>query len=131
MPDEADGRIALPIAGQQLTQIRIDHRLALLFQSGAELSISGNGSLTGAGRREDFAPERLVNVLAALALLWDSVVAAEATADGSVAVSFSKDRVLTVMPDPDYEAWEFVDGDGGLRLVSLPGGGLATWGLGG
>jgi hypothetical protein len=43
-----------------------------------------------------------------------------------LAVAFDDGARIIVQPDPDYEAWN-VTGRHGMRIVCLPGGGLATW----
>lgn len=47
--------------------------------------------------------------------------------DGALEISFTDGAILRVPSDPDYEAWEISATDGFL-VVSIPGGGLTTWG---
>lgn len=112
-----------------MTQIRIDHRLGMLFDSGAELAIGGVATMRAASPPQAIVPERQVNVLAAIDLLWDEVVSATASREGRLDVAFAKGRTLIIEPDEKYEAWEFVTADTKVRVVCLPGGELATWGL--
>lgn len=125
MSNPPPGVVALPVTGQQVTQIQIDHRLGLMFEGGGLLAIGGVAVIG----RQDVRPERQVNVLAAIDLLWDRAKRASADADGSLTVEFESGRHLSVPTDADYEPWEFVSRDGEVRVVSLPGGGVATWGL--
>lgn len=122
--------IELPLSGATVSQIRIDYRLGVLFDSGAELSIGGVATLRSSGPSVAIEPERRVNVLAAIDLLWDSVVRADASPEGQLSIEFSKGRTLVIDPDAGYEAWEFVTEDTVVRLVCMPGGGLTTWGVG-
>lgn len=119
------GVVALPVEGQQVTQIQMDHRLGLMFDGGGLLAIGGVAVI----ERQDVEPERQVNVLAAIDLLWDRARRATADAGGSLTVEFESGRHLSVPTDPEYEPWEFVSRGGDVRVVSLPGGGVATWGL--
>jgi hypothetical protein len=48
-------------------------------------------------------------------------------ADGELEIRFTHDLVLTVEPDPDYEAWEIYS-TRGERLIAVPGDGIAKWG---
>ena len=68
-----DEPIELPLVGASVTQIRIDHRVCLLFDSGAELAIGGVATLRSSGGTAPIEPDRQVNVLAAIDLLWDVV----------------------------------------------------------
>jgi hypothetical protein len=121
--------VVLPISGAMVTQLRIDHRLSLLFESGGELSLSGSATLRSSSQPVRVEPEGHANVLTALDLLWDTVTRAEASPTGLLTTEFSKGPTLTIDADSDYEAWEFVTVDGEQRVVCLPGGGLATWGF--
>ena len=121
--------VTLPISGAMVTQLRIDHRLSLLFDSGDELALSGSGVLRSSAQPVLVEPNRRVNVLAAVDLLWDTVTRAEASPTGLLTTEFSKGSTLAIDADSEYEAWEFVTVDGEQRVVCLPGGGLATWGF--
>ena len=46
--------------------------------------------------------------------------------DGSLEIKFMDGDMLFVAPDPGYEAWKAYASDG-MKVISLPGGGLATW----
>lgn len=116
--------VSLPIAGQQVTQIQIDHRLGLLLSGGGHLTIAGMASIAG----QSVEPDRQMNVLAAIDLLWEEVVEAVAHPDGTLHARFASGRTVTVASDEEYEPWEFVDATGEMRVVSCPGGHLATWG---
>jgi hypothetical protein len=53
--------------------------------------------------------------------------------DGRLRVSFADGRTLHVPAGAHYEAFEITGGTDGAepyRLISLPGGGLAEWGVG-
>jgi hypothetical protein len=125
-----DEPIELPLVGASVTQIRIDHRVCLLFDSGAELAIGGVATLRSSGGTAPIEPDRQVNVLAAIDLLWDVVTHAQASPTGRLTIEFAKGRTLGIEADMCYEAWEFVTADAELRVVCLPSGMLATWGLG-
>lgn len=62
----------------------------------------------------------------ALALLWDDLKKIYAAASGNLSIWFGSGMRIDVDSDPNYEAWNIVGSDG-LRLVAMPGGGLAEW----
>lgn len=127
--DRSNVPLALPVSERKVTQVRIDYHLGLHFDSGGLLSIGGVATLRFGERDQTVEPDRQVNVLAAIDLLWDTVTTADASPDGSLTVEFASGRTLFIPnADADYEPWEFVDESGDVRVVSLPGGGLATWG---
>jgi hypothetical protein len=113
---------ALPLAGRQVTQLQIDHRVGLLFEDGAQVMIGGEMELAGT----TLEPEETRTLGPVLDLLHRHCTAAEALPDGTLAVVFDAGVRLTVRPDQQYEAWE-ANGAGWV-LVALPGGELAEWG---
>ena len=58
------------------------------------------------------------------------VTHAQASPTGRLTIEFAKGPTLGIEADVGYEAWEFVTADAEFRVVCLPGGTLATWGLG-
>ncbi|WP_422742024.1 DUF6188 family protein [Mycobacterium sp. WMMD1722] len=59
-------------------------------------------------------------------LAGQTVPSAIASADGGLRVAFTSGAVLSLEPDPAYEASSVADPDGAL-VVSTPGGKLAVW----
>lgn len=47
-------------------------------------------------------------------------------ADGELEIKLGHDRIVTVEPDNDYEAWQMYSSNG-ERLIATPGGGIAVW----
>lgn len=70
--------------------------------------------------KPDIAPPAELNLLGLI------VERATAYKDGTLGLEFADRSALWVDPDPDYEAWEYA-GDGGSKVISLPGGELAIW----
>ena len=61
-------------------------------------------------------------------LVGETVLSVRARkADGELEIKFTHGWVLTVGPDPDYEAWEMYS-HRGERLIAVPGDGVAKWG---
>lgn len=129
----ADGEaLILGIRGWIVDTIRIDRQLTLAFvretYSGAraELAMSTAGDLTfETGRAKRLLPQEPDSLAAILPLLRRSVLRARVMSDGLLELHLGS-AVLRIAPDVDYEAWTFAD-DAGVRLVALPGGGVAEW----
>jgi hypothetical protein len=45
---------------------------------------------------------------------------------GPLRIRFADSSELSVLPDPNYEAWQLA-WSSGRSIMGLPGGGLATW----
>lgn len=131
-PSEAPGAIDLPLPGRQVTRCCLDAAFGIEFLEGREsisLRIESPFQVCRLDERWSLRPDDLTTIVHALRLLWRIVVRATASADGTLNVRFDDGTELIVAYDSNYEAWELV-GSGGLRVVSLPGGGLTTWGMG-
>ena len=73
------------------------------------------------------APEQApVQLAPALAVLRQSVEHAFAFKDGRLELAFADGSMLHAPAGEKYEPWNIV-GPAGLRIVSLPNGGLAIW----
>ncbi|MFI8977590.1 DUF6188 family protein [Nocardia asteroides] len=55
-----------------------------------------------------------------------TVVAAHAGDYGELIMRFDNKAMILVPVDQDFEAWG-IAGPGGYRVISSPGGGVATW----
>ena len=123
------GDIDLRLRGRSVSRLFIDHRLGLEFlEQGVEttLVIGGRPRLEHGGARLELSAEQLAEVGKASILVRKTVDRAVAHEDGSLEVNFMDGDMLFVGPDPGYEAWEAYASDG-MKVISLPGGGLATW----
>lgn len=67
-----------------------------------------------------------VEMAAVLRTLREGVTRIDAMKSGALRVSFQSGIVLDVESATQFEAWE-IAGPDGVLLVSLPGGGVATW----
>lgn len=104
-------------------QIRFDpgselHEIAI----GCPFELDGPGVM-----KSTVDPSEPVQAAVLLPLIRKPVESVLAFKDGRLVVTFENGNILTVEVSPNFEPWELV-GSSGLKLVSLPGGGLATWG---
>lgn len=124
---ESDGGWVLPLAGCQVTRCTFDYSVALLFDSGFEVTVESAFVL----REGDGGDVRLVpgdpQTLAPALTVWQRTAAyAFAHEDGRLELRFADGGVIGVPSGDRYEAWNLT-GPGGLLVVSLPGGDLAIW----
>lgn len=128
---EDDDRWLLPYRGMQVDQICVSYQLSLVLDGGAEVTVETPALLTVGSfsapdaRAVELVPERQ-DVAAALHLFGSKVLSSVAFKSGSLRVVFDGGLHLDVSPDPKYEAWALT-GPLGLRIVCMPGGGLAVW----
>jgi hypothetical protein len=118
---------SLKLAPCDLTYLRINHQARLQFGE-AEVVIEspfvvqeGDLELTlDPGERRALGPF--------LGLYPNTLVEASVDAQATLRLSFSSGAVVTVPPDPHYEAWQ-VSGPGKSLVVCMPGtsGQLAIW----
>jgi len=59
-------------------------------------------------------------------LLNNTITLSEITAPGKLVLGFEDRTVIHVKPHQTFEAWSLT-GPAGEKVVSMPGGGLATW----
>jgi hypothetical protein len=124
-----DSDLELPLLGRTVSRCCLDFALAIHFLSEGDdtaLGIGGPFSLWLGKAQWNMSPTSIPEVGNALQIMGQRVDRAMALASGELELDFANGLQLRVPPDPDYEAWDLV-GASGLRVVSLPGGGLAVW----
>lgn len=122
--------IGLPLVGSEVVRCCVDTAFSMDLRGDrgyAEIRIEGafrletdgwSGDLSFSIERPLFGP--------ALGLFGKTVASATAAPDGGLHLQFSNGASIRVAPSEQYEAWT-ITAAGGYRVVSLPGGGLATW----
>ena len=130
--DAAD-RWVVPMAGLPVTQCRLDYAFTIIIgdEPGASFQVCVEQPFMArmAGRGDELLldPEGDPAEMApALGVLHRRVEQAIAFKDGRLELLLGDGSVLEVPAGEDYEPWNIV-GPSGLRIVSLPGGGLAIW----
>jgi hypothetical protein len=120
----------MAMANQSIERVSFDHSVTLLLDDGSEVRIGSDFSLRPPNADAyviDPSSARGVDEL--LRLLLHKTVAHISVNEeiGSLLIVLTDGTSLQVAPSESYEAWTFA-GDRGLKIVSLPGGGVSTWG---
>ena len=120
--------VDLGFAGQTVIGQDVGFTVRLEFSGGYEVRVETGFTLRAPDGDHRVVPgEDVEDVTAPLGALAGRVVTV-ATADdgGGLRIDFDGGARILVEADPDYEAWT-VAGPGGMKVVSLPGGGLSVW----
>ena len=94
------------------TDIRIEQPIVLTDPDGASVQLVPEGDPMELAPLLKIARRRLTRL--------------EAYKDGRLEMEVAHGAALTVAPSEDFEPWE-IAGPRGLRIVSIPGGGLTVW----
>jgi len=121
----------IDLSGKTLTSVELDDAgiLFLGTAGGWLVSVENDYELIDPGGRQstlDGAEGTMVGTLTGL--VGDAVTAFRIDGDGGLSICVG-DVELRVPSSPDYESWNVV-GPNHERVVSMPGGELATWGAG-
>ncbi|MEV6064088.1 DUF6188 family protein [Nocardia asteroides] len=122
--------INLQISGTEVQDILVGYTITIRsgmppseyeLQIECSLSLSDNlGSIT-------VGPEEYASIEDRLgSLVGVTVLSARSDDDGELAIEFANGVTISVPVDQDFEAWG-IAGPGGYRVISSPGGGVATW----
>jgi hypothetical protein len=129
---ERPDRWVMNLGGWVVTRCAIDYAFTLGVSKGKELvsvRIGGCFVLNAGEEEQVLDPERgaPVSLCPALRILHQTVDSALAYKDGTLGLRFSDGTRITAPPGIEHEAWEAAGGEGGLLIVSLPGGGVSVW----
>ncbi|MGH2356195.1 MAG: DUF6188 family protein [Chloroflexota bacterium] len=118
------------LQGRTVSRCSVDAGFCLEFLEDSEattIRIEGAFRVRSDEQEREFSPARHVDLGPALDLIGKTVAEATVGHDGSLDVRFADGTRLMVAADARFEAWELT-APGGRLIVSLPGGGAATWG---
>lgn len=118
----------LGFAGQKIVGQEFGYTVSLEFTGGYEVRIESGLVLRDRDGDHEIVPGENADADGARleALTGQAATAAVADDSGGLRVDFEGGTRLLVPADPNYEAWT-VAGPNGLKVVSLPGGGLSVW----
>src|SRR5436309_4914152 len=122
-------RVDLPIAGHVLSRCCIDWAITLEFLDGfpeTRIRIGGPFKLREGATESTIDPEDPRSAAKAIVVVRKIAASGVAFGDGTLNLEFTDRTQLMVPPRPAYEAWE-LSASNGLKLVSMPSGGLAVW----
>jgi hypothetical protein len=120
--------VDLGLAGQKLIGNDAGYTVRLEFSGGYEVRVETAFTLRTPDGDHQVVPAEDVQAAAAMLGVLTGRAVTVSTADDAGGLRIDLDggvRVL-VEADPAYEAWT-VAGPGGMKVVSLPGGGLSVW----
>lgn len=126
---EHEDRWITSLRGLAVTEIGISYQLTLRLDSDARVVLGCPFTLTQGvddGRQDVFLDPGRQDVTAAIGLFGAKVLSAVAFKTGSMRLVFDNGWHLNSRADPSFEAREVL-GQGGWRIVSMPGGKLAVW----
>lgn len=121
----------LPLSGSTITQCCFDLAVELhLCGTGWVFRLEQPFTIADAGGHvEHIVPEELINCdLVVNTTLNAAVGRARAFKNGRLELRLAAGGSVEVSASEDFEAWTGTGPDG-IKLVSIPGGGLAVWGL--
>lgn len=117
------------LRGLTVVEIGISYQLSLHLDTEARVVLGCPFKLTQVvddGRQDVILDPGRQDVTAAIGLFGAKVLSAVASKTGSMRLVFDNGWHLNSRADPSFEAWE-VQGPGGWRIISMPGGKLAVW----
>jgi hypothetical protein len=118
----------LGFAGQKLTGHEVGYTVRLEFSGGYEARVETAFTVrTTDGDHRVVPGEDDEGAATAVGALAGRVVTVAAADDaGGLRIDFDGGTRVLAEADPNYEAWT-VAGPAGMKIVSLPGGGLSVW----
>lgn len=105
------------------TQLQYDSRTGF----GISIRIEHPFVLVAEGREHRLDPSRNpLHLTPVLPLVRAKIISCKAFDGGQLCLTFDRGYRITVYSSADFEPWE-ICGSRGALIVSIPGGGLATW----
>jgi hypothetical protein len=115
------------IQNAEVTQMKFDFSITLVFSTDVELRISQPFHLIGPQGTSFLDPEEDAVLLSpCLEMTRARVTSVAVSPTGTLTLGFANSLILEVEASPDFEAWEWT-APGGVLAVCRPGGELTTW----
>lgn len=121
----------LPVIGDDVTRVEFDYAIAFLTGSDGQVKIETPFVLVGEDqvRKVVDPPAPGTSAVDILRALHQEIVRADVSDEGGLRLQIGMAMSIEVDPHDSFEAWNFAD-NRGRKVVCLPGGGVATWGMG-
>lgn len=118
----------LGFRGQTLLSAKVNYSVILEFSGKYFVTLEGDFSLHTPGGALQFSPENDPDEKFAPVreLVGKHVTESVADVSGTLTITFANEAIIRSKPDEMYEAWN-VAGPRGMKVVSMPSGGLTTW----
>lgn len=122
----------LALSAEDVSQVRFDHAVTLVFGGGATVRFETGFSLREAAGARVRVPSDAIEepdrslFVPVMQLLGQIVSAATAFPSGELTITFDNGAAIACPPHPDFEAWEYVGPDGRL-IIATPGGEIAEF----
>lgn len=122
-------RIELDAVDATLSQLSITFLVDMVL-SNADVEMTVRIETAFTVRKGDecmrLVPDEPASLSPLLGIIRSSVEKVVAHKSGRLEITFADGLILSVESDASYESWQLTD-NFGTRIVSIPGGGLATW----
>lgn len=117
----------LELHGQQVSKLDYDYTVAIHTDTGYEIRIEEDYTLTTPQGTHTYSPEPSTEDSGPLDILNEqTITAATANDTATLTLTVTDGTQLQVAASDDFEAWTLA-GPKGRKIVCLPGGELATW----
>jgi hypothetical protein len=122
---DGDGWVLAPLG--ELTQLRLDHEVTFVFETGVSLAAGTQLTLNSGAREID--PEQSQDAAPLLDLIHRSAHRLTVSATGDLTLEFEDGTTISVAPDSEFEAFELnaPPESGFTLLVCAPDGSISIW----
>jgi Family of unknown function (DUF6188) len=122
--------VNLDVSDQSIMRVYFDYAITFVTSGGGEFRAENTVTVSmPGGSSSDIEPGSAgPGAEVILSLLHQKLRAASADERGCLELTFASGAKVRVESDAQYEAWTYAGPDG-VKVVSMPGGELATWGL--
>ena len=119
------------LAHESIMRLYFDFAITFVTSSGGELRIGNNFSVCPPEGPAVYVDPEVPGTAAhtVLALLHQELASVAVDESGRLELMFASGASVVVGPDAQYEAWTYAGSHDGVKIICLPGGGLATFGL--
>jgi len=121
--------ICVQAAGREVTRLLLDYRFTLEMwtrEDTLQITLAQKFEYVRDGITYLINPDEKSGICRVLFVLYQMIDSVTATSNGRLTIVFRNGDRIVSEPHDQYEAWD-IGNLRGLRLIALPGGGLAKW----